>query len=161
MAERGDAELTAAVLAALRDDVFMRPLTLGMQISADNGIVTLRGSVDSELNRQTAEHVAREAAGVRDVVNLLTVMDAESSGRSDADLLEEIKREMRRDLTIEAPERFYLRVRFGRATASGTAESEEERDSVLAAIRRVPGVEGVDDLMDVKVPVIGQPTSEG
>lgn len=153
MAERDNAQLTAEVLAELRRDTFLEPLAI--QVIADNGIVTLTGSIDSELNRQAIEDAARRVAGVRDVRNYLTLMGAESSSRSDDDVRAEVIEQLQRDPTIEA-ERFRVRVRFGRVFLTGTAESLEERESVVAAAQRVPGVEAIDDRTDVHVPVIDQ-----
>ncbi|MDI7276776.1 MAG: BON domain-containing protein, partial [Anaerolineae bacterium] len=92
MAERDDARLTAEVLAALRRNTFLEPLA--MQVVADNGVVTLTGSVDSELNRQAAEREVRLIEGVREVRNMLTVMGARSSSRSDEDIVREVREAM-------------------------------------------------------------------
>lgn len=151
MAERDDRQLAAEVLAELRRNTFLEPLA--MRVIADNGIVTLVGSVDSDLNRQTAEDMARLVVGVKDVTNQLTVIGEHSSARPDADIQHEVLEQMAADPSIET-ERFYVRVRFGMVIVSGTVESMEERESVVAAAQRVPGVEGIDDRMELRVPII-------
>jgi len=153
MSKIEDARLTEHVLAALRADAFLRPLTLGMRVDADNGVVTLTGSVDAEENRQAAEDAVRRVQGVKRVYNRLTLMGQESSERADSDLQREVLEEVRKDPSIQ-PERFHVRARMGIIYLSGEAQSEEERDSVIAAARRVPGVEGVEDRMEIRVPVI-------
>lgn len=153
MAKIEDARLTEDVLSALRADAFLRPLTLGMRVDADNGVVTLTGSIDSQENRQAAEDAVRRVEGVKQVYNRLTLMGQESSERADSDLQREVIEEIRKDPSIQ-PERFYVRARMGAIYLSGEAQSEEERDSVIAAARRVPGVEGVEDRIEVHVPVI-------
>ncbi len=155
MAERDDAQLTESVLAALRSDTFVRPLTLGMEVVAGDGIVTLTGSIDSAFNRETVEHIVRQVEGVKGVNNYLTLMGAESTMRPDADVQHEIIEQMGRDPTIQ-PERFHVGVRFGRVALSGVAESEEERESVIAAAQRVPGVQAVEDNMEVRIPMAGR-----
>lgn len=156
MAERDDARLTAEVLAALERDTFLDPLT--MQVFVDNGIVTLTGSIDSEINRQAAEDAARRVVGVRDVVNELTLMATESSARADEDIANEVREQMAADPTINL-ERFHVRSRFGRVFITGTAESLEEKESLVAAVRRVPGVEDIEDRTELVVPAIGGQTS--
>ncbi len=153
MATHDDQQLAANVLAELRRNTFLEPLA--MQVIADNGVITLAGSIDSELNRQTAENMARLVPGVRDVVNQLTLIGQESYARDDADIQREVIEQMKADPTIQV-ERFHVRVQFGRVIIAGTAESLEERESVIAAAQRVPGVEGIDDRMQVRVPVVGE-----
>lgn len=151
MAERDDERLAAEVLAELRRNTFLEPLS--MQVIVDNGVVTLTGSVDTELNRQAAEDTARRIVGVRDVINQLTLIGKESYARRDAEIQREVLEQMAADPTIEV-DRFHVRVRFGQVIISGTAESLEERESVIAAAQRVPGVEGIDDRIQVRVPII-------
>lgn len=154
MAKRDDdRRLENEVRAELKRNTFLEPWSI--QVSADNGVVTLVGSVDSDLTRQTAVDMTRLVVGVTGVNNELTLMAVESSARPDEDLVREIKEQMAADNTIEQPERFHVRSKFGRVFISGTAESEEERESVIQAAQRVPGVEAVDDNIEVKVPVIG------
>lgn len=155
MAQRDDdARLAAEVMATLRRNTFLEPLA--MQVDVDNGIVTLTGSVESDLARQTAEQEVRDIVGVQDVRNRLTLMGPESSSRSDDDIVSEVMKEISRDPTIENPERFHVRSRFGQVFVSGTAESYEEHESVLAAVHRVPGVESIDDRMEINIPIVGE-----
>jgi osmotically-inducible protein OsmY len=154
MAERDDAELTAEVLAALRRNTFLEPL--GIQVVVDHGVVTLTGSIDTEQNRQVAEHEVRLISGVAEVQNQLTVMGRESSSRPDEEIAREVREQLEQDPTIEDVDRFRVRARFGHVIISGMAESLEERESVVAAAQRVPGVQGIDDRMDLRVPIIGE-----
>jgi osmotically-inducible protein OsmY len=154
MAKRDDdRRLESEVRAELKRNAFLEPL--GIQVFADGGTVTLVGSVDSELTRQSVEDAARLVVGVENVNNELTLMGPESSARADEDIVREIKEQIAADNTIEEPERFHVRSRFGQVFISGTAESMEERESVLLAAQRVPGVESIEDRMELKVPVIG------
>ncbi len=152
MAESDDIRLTAEVLAELRRDTFLRPLDL--RVSAANGVVTLTGSVDSEITRRSAEDAVRRVVGVTDVQNLLTLMGTESSSRSDDDIVREVLEQMQSDPTIDDLQRYHIRSHFGQVFVSGMAESMEEHESVIAAIRRVPGVESVDDRIEEQVPLI-------
>ena len=64
-------ELTDRVTTALLED----PVTKNAQIDVMNerGIVTLKGTVDKENIRQTAEMIARKQAGVITVINEIKV----------------------------------------------------------------------------------------
>ena len=152
MTERDDARLTAEVLAALRRNTFLEPLAF--QVVANDGVVTLTGSIETELSRRAIEERVWEVAGVKDVHNHLTVMEDESSSRSDDDIRREVIEQIELDPTIEAS-RFHVRSQFGRVFISGTAESLDEHESVIAAIHRVPGVTGIDDRIGDRVPIVG------
>ena len=64
-------ELTDRVTTALLED----PITKNAQIDVVNerGIVTLKGTVNKENIRQTAEMIARKQAGVITVINEIKV----------------------------------------------------------------------------------------
>ena len=64
-------ELTDRVTAALLED----PVTKNAQIDVVNerGIVSLKGTVDKESIRQSAEMIARKQAGVITVINEIKV----------------------------------------------------------------------------------------
>lgn len=154
MAERIGPQLTESVLESLRGDTFLRRLTMGLQVVADdNGVVTLTGSIDSLFNRDIIEQNVRQVEGVRDVNNYLTLMGADSNVRPDAEVQHEIMEQMALDPTLERRERFHVRVRFGRVELTGEVESWEERESVVAAVQRVPGVQAVEDRLEMRVPL--------
>lgn len=71
-----DSSLTARIKAAL----IANPDTKARQIDVDtsNGVVTLRGTVDSQLAKSTAESTAKSIAGVGTVQNELMVKEGTS-----------------------------------------------------------------------------------
>ena len=66
-----DAALTSKVHTALANDVGLK--TLKINVDSDNGVVTLKGLVDSEDTKQRAEAVAKKVSGVSAVKNQLSV----------------------------------------------------------------------------------------
>ena len=54
----------------------MNALSRNIDVDTDNGVVTLKGSVDSLHERDAAEQIARSTAGVKRVVNTLSVAPA-------------------------------------------------------------------------------------
>ena len=68
----GDGALTAAVKAKLVADATAKAAAIDVDTS--NGVVTLKGSVESEAARASAETVAKQTEGVTSVVNILTVV---------------------------------------------------------------------------------------
>lgn len=71
-----DAGLTTSVQARYYDDDAVRGRNIS--VHAENGVVTLRGTVESEAARDRAVSLAREVQGVRDVRDELTVRTADA-----------------------------------------------------------------------------------
>jgi hyperosmotically inducible periplasmic protein len=66
-----DAGITASVKLSLAFEPGVS--AIGINVDTDRGVVTLRGEVRSEAERQLAAKVAEDAAHVREVVNELRV----------------------------------------------------------------------------------------
>ncbi len=66
-----DAAVTMKIQAAYASDDVVKGRNI--DVDTDNGVVTLKGSVDSLHERDAAEQIARETAGVKRVVNTLVV----------------------------------------------------------------------------------------
>lgn len=67
-----DATLTTKVHTALANDVGMRTM-YSINVDSDQGVVTLKGKVDSEATKQRAEDVTKRVSGVTSVKNELQV----------------------------------------------------------------------------------------
>jgi hyperosmotically inducible protein len=67
-----DASLTAKVKSALIAEPNLKSMTINVDSMA--GVVTLKGTTDSQENRQKAAQIASTVEGVRDVKNELVVI---------------------------------------------------------------------------------------
>lgn len=67
-----NAALTTKVKTALASDVGMRTMT-GIDVDSNEGVVTLKGKVDSADAKKKAEAVAKKVGGVKSVKNQLRV----------------------------------------------------------------------------------------
>jgi hyperosmotically inducible protein len=67
-----DGALTTKVHTALMNNVGLNTLRR-INVDSDNGIVTLKGVVDSEETKKRAEEVTRRVSGVSQVKNQLSV----------------------------------------------------------------------------------------
>jgi hypothetical protein len=79
-----DAALTEDVTARLERDREIGPQDV--QVTTRDGVVTLTGRVASEDQRYAAARIAREAAGVRDVVNHIEAEKAAGAARAPGDV---------------------------------------------------------------------------
>lgn len=71
-AEKANARLIAKVKAALADDPALK--TLGIDVTAADGAITLFGTADSRANRDKAGKVASSVQGVKSVTNNLVLV---------------------------------------------------------------------------------------
>jgi osmotically-inducible protein OsmY len=70
-ARRTDLQITSALEDLLTEDPWLD--ASGMQVSVQQGIVTLSGTVPSRAAKRRAEELADTIRGVRDVQNTLTI----------------------------------------------------------------------------------------
>jgi len=143
---RTDQELAVAAGAALRDNLLV---SHDIRVTAKDGIVTLEGTVPYASQRYDAEVALERLAGLRGVVDLVSVIT-----RGQVDLT------AARDLVIQALKRhaasdglaLALEERDGTLTVSGLLDSADERSCVLEALRGVPGVRHLVDEIRVASP---------
>jgi hypothetical protein len=92
---RTDAGITASVQSRLAVDDMVR--AADVDVTNEDGVVTLRGQVDSFAEKQQALMIARETDGVRNVIDELEVMQtAPTTGfmpRDDVDALGDPRRD--------------------------------------------------------------------
>lgn len=118
-----------------------------LYVEADNGIVTLAGTVQSYQEKELAEFVAKGVKGVRGIENNVIVnYEAE---RTDEEIKEEISRTLRNDNRIDDGAVF-VDVKDGKVELSGVVGSAAER-SLAKTLSRTIGVTSVDvDELEVK-----------
>src|SRR6266542_2446818 len=144
-------------------------------VSANDGEVTLRGTVGSFREKRDAEKTAQRVYGVRTVTNDLKVRLLTEHGRDDADYLagnvlgvlgvddqidlthtepgagdvqEAIRKAFKRNAKIDADD-VSVDTRDGTVVLTGSVRTWAEHDEALAAAWAAPGVTGVDDYLEV------------
>ena len=112
-------------------------------VSADDGAVTLRGTVGSFREKREAGKAAARVYGVTEVSNELQVRMPDSRRRDDADLRGDVLQALMLDngvpMTVDA------KVRDGLVTLTGTAQWQYQRDEAEFLTASVPGVLGIDN----------------
>lgn len=116
-------------------------------VSANDGEVTLLGTVGSFREKRDAEKSARRVNGVRTVKNDLKVRLLTEHGRGDADLRGAVLRALQLDSLI--PETVDARVDDGWVTLTGTAAWQYQREEADRVAGNILGVLGVDDQIDL------------
>jgi osmotically-inducible protein OsmY len=119
-------------------------------VAADQGVVTLRGTVGSFRQKREAKQDAERIYGVASVDNQLQVRILDEHRRDDADLRGAVLQALMLDSFI--PSTIDARVDDGWVTLTGTAEWQFERDEAEFIAANVLGVLGVDDQIDLVGP---------
>src|SRR5262249_14604504 len=112
-------------------------------VSADDGTVTLRGTVGSFHEKRAARKAAERVRGVLEVKNALNVRLMTHQGREDAEIRADVLRALALD--SEVPVTVDARVSYANVTLTGWATWQFERDAAERVAGRVSGVLGVLD----------------
>lgn len=110
--------------------------------TVQNGWVTLKGKVDSYVNRYDAVKAIRKIRGVRGVNNEIKVIPPETP--SESQVREEVEGALDRQAMREAT-RLQVHVKDGSVVLEGKVRSWPERRAVVEAARYTHGVRAVDD----------------
>lgn len=111
-------------------------------ISADDGVVTLRGNVRTYAEKYAAERVALRVFGVKAVANDLCVHLTSRSERTDTQIAQAAVTALKSN-TIVPAERVTVAVSEGRVTLKGTVEWQYQKDAAQRCVRDLFGVKGV------------------
>jgi osmotically-inducible protein OsmY len=112
-------------------------------VSADDGIVTLLGTVGSLRQKREAARAARRVHGVTGVRDELRVRILSSDRRGDADLRADVRQALMLDSVV--PPGVGAEVEDGFVTLTGTASWQHQRDEADFVAANVPGVRGIRD----------------
>ncbi len=135
---REDADLRGAVLQALMLDSLV-PATVGAD--ADDGMVTLKGKANWQFQRDEAETVATNIAGVVSVENAIELVPPSPSAE---DLEHSLKKAMERNAKLDA-DSVSVESSNGTVTLRGTVSSWADHDEAVSAAWAAPGVTRVKD----------------
>lgn len=153
-AVRTDQEIQRDVLEELDWDAQVQPNEIGVTVS--DGVVTLTGWVDSYARRWAAEHCAHRVRGVRAVASDLEVRLPGIDERTDADIAIAASRALEWDSFVPA-ERLDVTVANGWVMLRGEVEYGFQRRTAERELRRLRGVRGITNLVEVHPPA---PSSE-
>jgi osmotically-inducible protein OsmY len=139
---RADGEIASAAASALR--LGARVPDGRIELSVDNGRITLHGRVPWHFQAAAAERAVRHLVGVTDVINNVQIAATTPDGdvrQHITDVLNRGAETDARDVTIEA--------RDGIVTLRGRVRSWGQREDVRAAAWSAPGVRWVDDRLTI------------
>jgi osmotically-inducible protein OsmY len=124
-------------------------------VSANDGMVTLRGTVGTFREKREAKKAAERVYGVIDVQNDLEVKLMTNSRRDDAGLRADVLQSLALDSLV--PATIDAEVDDGYVTLTGKAEWQYQRDEAEYAAANIEGIIGVEN----DVELVGPPPDAG
>jgi osmotically-inducible protein OsmY len=144
---KDDEKIKAAVLDAFAYDP--RVFSFNPDVTVDNGVVTLAGTVDNLKAKRAAERDAMNTVGVWRVQNFLKVRTPEPI--SDDTIISDLKTALALNTTTESYE-IDVEVEDGIATLKGTVDSYLEKNEATDIASRTNGVIVVRNKLEVEYP---------
>lgn len=156
----GDRISDATTTATVKSKLLWNRNTEGLsiEVSTQNGVVTLEGEADSDASKQLAERLAANTDGVEDVDNRITVSAQASTGRaaasdsgrdagdavSDSWITSKVKSTLLFSSGVPGTD-ISVETRDGVVTLDGEVSSEAEKELAIELARDIRGVKEVDD----------------
>jgi len=119
-------------------------------VAADDGTVTLRGTVGSFRQKREAQKAAQRVFGVVTVENLLDVRILNGRRREDAEVRGDVLQALMLDALV--PDTVDANVKDGLVTLTGTASWQYQREEAAFIAGNVLGVLGVENDIDLDNP---------
>jgi osmotically-inducible protein OsmY len=120
------------------------------------GVVTLTGTVATYEEKVRAEKASKRVSGVRAVVNDIEVRPVGSMRRTDTDLAQGVLRALEWDIAVPH-EKITARVDNGWVILEGEVALHFQRAAAENAVRRLSGVRGVTNQIQLEIRPLAQP----
>jgi osmotically-inducible protein OsmY len=111
-------------------------------VKVNTGVAVLTGYVNNYLEKYRAEVAAKRVAGVAGVANDIVVRAPRGDGLQDPEIARAAVTAIRMDLPLTAG-KIQVTLHDGHATLSGNVEWNFQREAAERAVRRVLGITGV------------------
>jgi osmotically-inducible protein OsmY len=144
---KSDIDLAKDVQVRLELDPTLDAADVG--VSVQDGVVTLRGSLDSGEERTATKRAVKLVPGVKGLVDRIEVAAPEPESPTDAEIAE-VATEAIQWLTTVPPENVTVTVRDGWVNLRGKVESSSQRATLEDVVRHLPQVKGINDLIELK-----------
>jgi osmotically-inducible protein OsmY len=145
-----DKNLQRTVLDQLAFDPSVDAAHIG--VTARDGVVTLTGYVGSYAEKIGAERIVSSVRGVRGIAQEIQVRLPSDKKNSDEEIARRILDILAWDSAL-ALARIKIKVEHGFVTLSGTVEWQYQKQAAADDVRRITGVVGVDNQIEVETTV--------
>ncbi|HEU4935591.1 MAG TPA: BON domain-containing protein [Vicinamibacterales bacterium] len=142
-----DKDLKQTVQNALDWDPSIDSSDIG--VSADEGVVTLRGNVKTYAEKYAAERVSLRVFGVKAVANDLSVHLPTIFERTDTEIAQAAVTALKSNIVVPSS-RITVTVSDGWITLKGSVEWQYQKDAASRCVRDLFGVKGVSNTIAVE-----------
>jgi osmotically-inducible protein OsmY len=139
---KSDSQLQQDVLAELRWEPAVNAAHVGVEVT--QGVVTLRGYVATCSEQWDAERAAQRVAGVRGMVDEITVELAAGHLRPDGEIASAARNVLQWTTSLPR-DTIGIDVEQGWLTLTGSVDWEFQRKAATRAVRHLAGITGVSD----------------
>jgi osmotically-inducible protein OsmY len=136
----------------VQDAIKWQPLIGAAEIgvTANNGVVTLSGHVNSYAKKVEAETAAKNVVGVKAIVEELLVKITDSNKSSDEDIANEALTAMKWDWSVPS-DKIKVKVEDGWVNLDGRVKWNYQREAAKKCIMNLSGVKGVINNISLEV----------
>ena len=117
-------------------------------VAVENGVVTLSGHVGSYVEKLAAERAVQRVAGVRAIAEEIEVRYPGDKKTSDDQIAERALKVVAWNAQVPR-DAVQVKVQKGWVTLSGTVEWDFQRKAAEAGVRRLSGIAGISNLIEV------------
>jgi osmotically-inducible protein OsmY len=142
---RTDASIRESVVSELKWDP--KITSPDIAVAVKDGVVTLSGYVTSYWEKDTAEKAAKRVFGVKGVANDIEVKLA--SKRTDPEIARDAVQEIQSHISLPS-DKIKVTVKGGWVTLEGTVEWQYQKALAESAVKRLKGVIGVINNIDLQ-----------
>jgi len=151
-ASTNDASITKTIQKDFSQDKLLNPLHIN--VSTQNGVVSLSGRLDTDLQYKKAVTLAESIEGVEDVnADNLTVKDS-TSPMSDTYITAKIEGLLLQKATLSKQDVKFTNVSVettnGAVYLTGEVDNQAQIDNIIAVVKSVDGVKSVKSDLKVK-----------
>ena len=147
MQTKSDSQIQQEVLRELKWDTRVEETEVG--VTVEKGIVTLTGTLSSYGKKLAAQEAAHRVFGVLDVANDIQVGVSGNMSRTDAEIARALRSALEWDVWVDQ-KRIKSTVSNGWVTLEGDVEMFREREEAERVVRRLAGVRGLTNKIEVK-----------
>jgi osmotically-inducible protein OsmY len=122
--------------------------TAGIAVVAQDGIVTLAGTVNSYAKKSEAEVVAKNVAGVKVVIEQIEVLLSSDVQHTDHEIAQEILKALAASW-IPA-EKLKIKVEHGVVTLEGTLHWNFQKQAAQNSLKNIIGITDIENLIAIK-----------
>ena len=141
-----DAEIQKHVMEELKWEPAIHSSEIGVAVK--NGVVTLSGTVDTYLEKKTAEKAAFKVAGVKGVAEDIEINLGFNHQKTDSELAQAALDALKWNVLVP-DNKIKVKVENAWVTAEGMVEWAYEQKAVRDALSNITGIKGISNLVKV------------